>query len=88
MKPHEVEWLCKHLGHTADIHKIHYRNTSSYIERVNLGKLFLIQDNNACAKFAGKDLSAVNIEGLYYLICICIKTSNYKFWQIISSLQG
>lgn len=64
MKPHEIEWLCQHLGHTSDVHKIHYRNTSSYIERVNLGKLFLIQDHDASRKFAGKDLATVDINGM------------------------
>lgn len=36
---------------------------SGYIERVNLGKLMLIQDNNIAAQFKGKDLTEVNVAG-------------------------
>ena len=63
MKPHEVEWLSKHLGHTAITHGIHYKSMSGYIERVNLGKLMLIQDANCSAQFKGKDLADVDVKG-------------------------
>ena len=64
MKPHEIEWLCQHLGHTAEVHKLHYSNKSGYIERVNLSKLFMIQDYNAAAKFSGQDLSRISVQGI------------------------
>jgi len=27
LKSHEVDYICKHLGHTEEVHKIHYRHT-------------------------------------------------------------
>ncbi|XP_033737472.1 titin homolog [Pecten maximus] len=61
MKEHELEWLCGHLGHTANIHKLHYRATSGFIERVNIGKLMLLQDLNVAGQFAGKRLQDIDI---------------------------
>ena len=43
---HELEWVCNHLGHTTKIHKLHYRATSGLIERIEISKLMLIQENN------------------------------------------
>ncbi|XP_069114279.1 uncharacterized protein [Argopecten irradians] len=42
MKDFELEWLCNLFGHTASIHKLHYRSTSGFIERVDIGKLMLL----------------------------------------------
>ena len=64
MKDHELEWLCQHLGHTSDIHKLHYRATSGFIERVNIGKLMLLQDLNLAGKFAGQKLQDIDISGI------------------------
>ncbi|XP_033759137.1 glutamic acid-rich protein-like [Pecten maximus] len=63
MKEHELEWLCNHLDHTAQIHKLHYRSTSGFIERVNIGKLMLLQDVNLAGKYAGKRLKDINLAG-------------------------
>ena len=67
LKEHEKHWLTKHLGHTAQTHDLHYKSMSSYIERVNLGKLMMLQDYNAAHKFQGKDLTDVALEGKYSL---------------------
>ncbi|XP_033729959.1 uncharacterized protein LOC117319235 [Pecten maximus] len=61
MTEHELEWLCGHLGHTANIHKLHYRATSGFIKRVNIGKLMLLQDLNVAGQFAGKRLQDIDI---------------------------
>jgi len=63
MKDHELDWLCGHLGHTASIHKIHYRATSGFVERVNIGKLMLLQDHNVAAKYAGQRLQDIDMSG-------------------------
>ena len=65
MKDHEVEWLCKHMGHTVSIHKLHYKAMSGYIERINIGKLMMMQDLNVAGTFVGRDLNEVNVEGEY-----------------------
>jgi len=60
---HELQWVCSHLGHTADVHKLHYRATSGFIERINIAKLSLLQDFNVVGKFAGKKLQDLSVEG-------------------------
>ena len=66
MRTNEVDWLCKHLGHTAKVHDLHYKNMSGYIERNNLGKLFLMQDYNCAKKFTGKNLIDVDVKGNFF----------------------
>ena len=61
----EQHWLTNHLGHTMDIHKIHYRQTAGVIERVDLAKLMLMQELNITGKYAGKKLSDIQLPGLY-----------------------
>lgn len=63
LEDHELQWVCSHLGHTADIHKLHYRATSGYIERINIAKLSLLQDFNVVGKFAGRRLQDIRVEG-------------------------
>ncbi|XP_033740934.1 uncharacterized protein LOC117327839, partial [Pecten maximus] len=64
MKDHELEWLCSHLGHTSEIHKLHYRSTSGFIERVNIGKLMVLQDLNIAGHFKGQRLQDIDIEDI------------------------
>lgn len=63
MKDHQLKWLCNHLGHTGKLHETHYRATSGLIERVEIAKLLLIQENNMAGQFAGQDLSEIQFEG-------------------------
>lgn len=52
--------MCRHLGHTTKVHLTHYRTMSSYLERVNVGKILLMQDLNIQAQFSGKKLDEIN----------------------------
>ncbi|CAG2245278.1 unnamed protein product [Mytilus edulis] len=63
LKENEIGWLCKHLGHTKSVHTEHYKQLSGYVERVEIGKLMMIQDMNLVSKFKGKDLHSVNFTG-------------------------
>lgn len=54
-----MEWVCRHLGHDKDVHLAHYRNTSSIIERTQIGKILLMQDLNIQHKFRGKKLEDI-----------------------------
>lgn len=45
------------------MHETHYRATSGLIERVEIAKLLLIQENNMAGQFAGQDLSEIQFEG-------------------------
>ncbi|VDI57024.1 Hypothetical predicted protein [Mytilus galloprovincialis] len=64
MQPHELEHLCKHMGHSFNVHMQHYRGASGYIERFNIGKLMLMQDFNVVSKFKGKRIEDINIEDI------------------------
>ena len=63
LQPYQLEEVCAHVGHTMDIHKLHYKNTSGFIERVNIGKIMMLQELELVGKFAGKKLEDVDITG-------------------------
>ncbi|CAG2245282.1 unnamed protein product [Mytilus edulis] len=71
LKENEIGWLCKHLGHTKSVHTEHYKQLSGYVERVEIGKLMMIQDMNLVSKFKGKDLHSVNFTDI-------LKTDNHN----------
>lgn len=62
---HELKYLCRHLGHTVQVHEMHYRSTSGLIERLEIAKLMLMQENNMVGKFQGKTLKDITFEGKY-----------------------
>lgn len=59
----QLEWVCRHLGHSANVHQTHYRQMSDFIERVHVTKLMLVQDMNLTKKYAGKKLEDIDITG-------------------------
>ncbi|XP_062622394.1 uncharacterized protein LOC134283885 [Saccostrea cucullata] len=61
----ERQWIVDHLGHTMNIHKQHYRQTSDILELVEVAKLLLIQDLNIVHRFKGKQLKDIQINGKY-----------------------
>lgn len=63
LETHQLQWLCNHMGHDMDIHREHYRQLSGLLERVYMTKLFLIQDNDMVAKYAGKNLQEIDVKG-------------------------
>ncbi|OWF39284.1 hypothetical protein KP79_PYT22704 [Mizuhopecten yessoensis] len=58
----EMQWILQHLGHTMDVHKTHYRQTSDLLERVEVAKVLLIQDFGMVHKFVGKQLKDIQME--------------------------
>ncbi|XP_064625950.1 uncharacterized protein LOC135486780 [Lineus longissimus] len=60
LKGNELEWVCRHLGHTKMVHLEHYRHTSPFIERVNIGKIHVMQDLNVQSSYVGKSLDTVD----------------------------
>lgn len=56
----QLQWACDHLGHTKAVHLNHYRQLSSYLERVQIGKLVIVHDLNLTGKLKGKTLAAKN----------------------------
>ena len=74
LSPTEQQWLTNHLGHSMDVHKIHYRQTAGLIERVDLAKLMLIQEFNVTAKYAGQKLSDIQFTGKIFdkILNLCL----------------
>jgi hypothetical protein len=62
----QLEWVCKHLGHAQMVHKEHYRQMSSLIERVYVTKLLILQDKNLTNRFKGQDLMEVDLQDVIY----------------------
>lgn len=52
LKDHELKWLTNHLGHTEKVHLTHERATSGLIERLDVAKIMLLQEQNNVWKFA------------------------------------
>ena len=64
LSPIQQQWLVNHLGHSLDVHKIHYRQTSGVIERVDISKLMLMQEFNLAGQYAGKKLDEIELTGM------------------------
>ncbi|XP_076092695.1 uncharacterized protein LOC143064064 [Mytilus galloprovincialis] len=58
------QWILDHLGHTMDVHRVHYRQTSDLIERVHVSKLLLIQDFGKVKDFVGKKLEDIQLQDI------------------------
>ena len=59
----QLEWVTEHLGHSVNIHKNFYRVMSSTIEKAKVAKLLILADRGEVAKFHGKSLDDLNLEG-------------------------
>lgn len=67
---YQLDWVCRHLGHSDNVHKTHYRQMSDMIERVHVTKLLLLQDMNLTHKFKGQKLEDIDLSGIkYHLHC-------------------
>ncbi|XP_052229409.1 uncharacterized protein LOC127843707 isoform X6 [Dreissena polymorpha] len=61
---YQLDWVCKHLGHTKSVHNTAYRQMSGMVERVYISKLLMIQDLNLTGKFKGKNLEDIDVSEL------------------------
>lgn len=52
------------MGHTLDVHHIHYRSTLDIIERIDITKILLLMDYGQIGKFKGKKLEEIKLEGM------------------------
>lgn len=64
---HQMNWVTNHLGHTLDVHKIHYRMTSDAIERTQIAKILLLQDTAQVDRFFNKRLEDIQLTGKCFL---------------------
>ena len=44
MNAAELEWVTEHLGHTADVHRVWYRQEASTLELTKVAKLLVAKD--------------------------------------------
>lgn len=63
LNSYQIEWLCRHLGHSTNVHKSYYRHMSGFVERVKLSKLFLVQDMNLMSQYKDKNLDDIDLQG-------------------------
>ena len=49
------------MGHTLDVHKIHYRMTAEVLELTQIAKVLLIQDQGKVGQFANKRLEDIQL---------------------------
>ncbi|XP_038063141.1 uncharacterized protein LOC119733845 [Patiria miniata] len=66
LTPNQMDWVCKHLGHSKTVHLNHNRVMSSFLERVEIGKLLLMQDLNVQSNFVGKTLIDVDFSSIVF----------------------
>ncbi|XP_055959525.1 uncharacterized protein LOC126808789 [Patella vulgata] len=62
----QQQWLLNHLGHSMDVHRVHYRQTSGLIERIDMAKLMLMQEFNLTSKYAGKRLEDIQLNEIVF----------------------
>ena len=64
MNDTEIQWACDPLGHTQAVHSNHYRQRSTFIERVKMAKLMYLQDMNLSPKVKEKGLDDSELNDL------------------------
>ncbi|XP_060600852.1 uncharacterized protein LOC132754246 isoform X5 [Ruditapes philippinarum] len=63
---YQMDWLCRHLGHTKPVHREAYRQMSGLIERVYVTKLMMVQDLNLTGQFKGQSLEDIDLTDIVY----------------------
>jgi hypothetical protein len=61
--PQQQKWIVDHLGHTLDVHDLHYRATLDVIERVDIAKLLLAMDMNKLHLLKGRKIGDIDLKG-------------------------
>jgi hypothetical protein len=67
MTPNELDYLCKHLAHSSQVHKIHYQTTSDVVERTKIGLLLMLKDAGKLESFKGRKIAEIELEGIHIL---------------------
>lgn len=63
----ELEWLARHMGHDLAVHREYYRLHDHTLELSKVSRLLLAVDEGNAAKFQGKKLSEITVDGKYDL---------------------
>ena len=70
MNNEELKLVADHLGHNIDIHTNVYKMQSSVLEETKVAKLLIAMENGGVAKWKGKNLSDMTLEGNYIVFDI------------------
>lgn len=60
----ETDWLARHLGHDVRVHRDFYRLQENAVELTKVSRLLMAVDKGEAARYAGKELKDINIEGI------------------------
>ena len=63
LSENDLRWLADHLGHDLSVHREYYRLKESTVELSKVSRLLLAIDEGNAAKFSGRKLSEITIEG-------------------------
>ena len=75
----ELEWLARHMGHDLSVHREYYRLHDSTLELSKVSRLLLAVDEGNVAKFQGKTLSEITVDGKYILFILLFFTEKLLF---------
>lgn len=85
----ELEWLARHMGHDLSVHREYYRLHDSTLELSKVSRLLLAVDEGNAAKFQGKKLSEITVDGKYVSFIVLLFTEALLFqMKAASELQG
>ena len=68
LTPNELSWMIKHLGHTLDVHNVHYRCMESVIEKAKVPRLLLLSIEGKLGQWAGHSLQDILSESKSFVI--------------------
>ena len=68
MERNQLGSICHHLGYTENVRK---QTTGSYIKRMKINKLLLVQDLNLSGKYQGQDLNKTHLRHLLQTLWEC-----------------
>ena len=60
MNAAEIEWVTEHLGHTADVHRIWYRQEASTLQLTKMAKLLVAKEMGS--SFKNKAMRSISRE--------------------------
>jgi hypothetical protein len=64
----QQQYLANHLGHTMEVHKIHYQQTAGLIENIDMAKIMLMEELNITSKYAGMKLEEIQLLGCFFVV--------------------
>ena len=78
LNDNQLKWVTNHLGHSLDVHNVHYRCTSDELERTRIAKILLLQDHSKVTEFANKKLEDIQFDGMFI--------SHRQWWYVTRSI--